>query len=427
MKISVEDKQGLFKSLKVEVEGEIVRGALNEVYEYLKQNAHVEGFRKGKAPLWIIRAKFKEYIEEEVGKKVANATLESAIRESGLRPVADIYLEEVKLQEPEQKVSYSVSFEVPPEFELANLESLEVEVEKVEFNEDLVKERIERIREERALWEPVEREVREGDLVVIDYKVEDLESGETTEGETSGILGTKTFREEIERELLGKKEGDSFVLEDLTLYDVEGKPAGKAKVEIRVKGVKEKHLPELNDDFAKELGLGETWEQAKEKIIEELKEELESRKKALVEEAVAKKLIEMHEFEVPQTLIQRELSNLVQARVSTLSQWGIDPKYIDYRSLAQELSPQAYSNVKLRLILDKYAVEKNIQVEESEIEKKLQELSQQYGRSPQELKEFFQREKLLHVLEEDVKREKAFYDIVSKVVVKEKEEKNENT
>ncbi|MCY0867086.1 MAG: trigger factor family protein [Aquificaceae bacterium] len=114
MKVSVEDRQGLFKSLRVEVEGDIVRSALDEVYNYLKENAEVEGFRRGKAPLWIIKAKFKDYIKEEVGKKVANATLASAIQESVLRPVADIFLEEVDFQESDQKVSYSVSFEVPP-------------------------------------------------------------------------------------------------------------------------------------------------------------------------------------------------------------------------------------------------------------------------------------------------------------------------
>ena len=74
-----------------------------------------------------------------MGKKVANATLANAIQESGLKPVADIFLEEVDFQEPNQKVSYSVSFEVPPDFELANIEWLEVEIEKIEFNEDLVK------------------------------------------------------------------------------------------------------------------------------------------------------------------------------------------------------------------------------------------------------------------------------------------------
>ena len=429
MKVSVEDRQGLFKSLKVEVEGDIVRSALDEVYNYLKENAEVEGFRRGKTPLWIIKAKFKDYIKEEVGKKVANATLASAIQESGLRPVADIFLEEVDFQESDQKVSYSVSFEVPPEFELANLEGLEVEIEKIEFSEDLVKKKIEELREEHALWEPVEREIKEGDLVVVDYKVEDMESGEVTEGETSAIVGLRTFREEIEKELVGKKEGDSFVLEDLTLYDMEGKPAGKAKVEIRIKGVKGKVLPEVNDEFAKELGLGGTWSEAEEKIRQEIKTQIEKVKESVIENAVAQKLIELHQFDVPQTLLQRELSHLLQMRVSYLSQLGIDTRYLDYRSMAQELTPQAISNIKLRYILDKYAQQKGIQAEPQEIEKKIEELAQQYGRSPEEMKEFFQRENLLHVLEEDIRREKALRDIVSKAVVreKEKEEKDENT
>jgi len=242
-------------------------------------------------------------------------------------------------------------------------------------------------------------------------------------------VGLRTFREEIEKELVGKKEGDSFVLEDLTLYDMEGKPAGKAKVEIRIKGVKEKVLPEVNDDFAKELGLGETWAEAEEKIRQEIKAQIEKIKEDVIENAVAKKLLELHEFSVPQTLLQRELSHLLQMRVSYLSQLGIDTRYLDYRSMAQELTPQAISNIKLRYILDKYAQQKGIQAEPQEIEKKIEELAQQYGRSPEEMKEFFQRENLLHVLEEDIRREKALRDIVSKAVVreKEKEEKDENT
>lgn len=430
MKVSVEDRQGLFKNLKVEVEGDVVKSALDEVYNYLKENAEVEGFRKGKAPLWIIRAKFREYIKEEVGKKVANATLASAIQASGLKPVADIYLEKVELEEKEQRLSYSVYFEVPPEFELQKVEGLEVEIKKLEFSEDLVKQRIEEIRQEHVVWEPVEREVKEGDLVVVEYKVQELESGESTEGETSGVIGTKTFREEIEKELIGKREGDSFVLEDLTLYDVEGKPAGKARVEITVKSVKEKVLPELNDDFAKELGLGETWTEAEEKIRQEVKANLENLKKAMISDAVAIKLVQLHEFEIPQTLLQRELSHLVERRVRELSQRGIDPKYLDYRAIAQELTPQAVFNIKLRYILDKYAQQKNIEVSNEEIQQRIEALAQAYERTAEEMREFLERENLLPVLEEDIRREKALEDIVSKAIVKEieqKEEKDENT
>ncbi|MCX7989143.1 MAG: trigger factor [Aquificaceae bacterium] len=430
MKVNVEERQGLFKALRVEVEGDLVRSALDEVYKYLKENAQIEGFRKGKAPLWIIRAKFREYIQEEVGKKVANFTLASAIQESGLRPVADVYLEDVQLEEPSQKLSYTVSFEVPPDFELQNVEGLEVEINKVEFSEEMVKKRIEELREEHALWEPVEREIREGDLAVVDYRVQDLESGETTEGETSGIIGEGTFRKEMEEALLGKKEGDQFTLEELTLYDMEAKPVGKARAEIRVKSVKEKVLPELSDDFARELGLGESWAEAEEKIREEVKADIENIKRDMISFAVSSKLVQMHDFAVPQTLLKRELANLLERRVNLLSQWGVDKKYIDYRSMAKEHTPQAVFNIKLRFILEKYAQAKGIQVSTEEVQKRIEELAQSYERSVEEMREFLQRENLMSVLEEDLKREKALEEITSKAVVKEveetKEEEDEN-
>ena len=428
MKVSVEEREGLFRALRVEVEGDLVKRALDEVYNYLKEHAQVEGFRKGKAPLWLIRARYKEYIQEEVGKAVANTTLQQAIQESRLTPVADIFLESVSLEEVVPRLTYTVSFEVAPTFELREVEGLEVEIPKVEFNEELVKKRIEEIREKHAVWEPVEREIREGDLVVLEYEVEDKESGEKDAGETSAIVGAKIFREEIEKELLGKKEGDELELDDITLYDMEGKPAGKAKIRLKVKGVKEKVLPELNDEFAKESGLGETWQSAEEKIRQEVKESVEKLRENLITDAVAKKLVELHEFQVPQTLLSREVSSLVERRASQLAYMGIDTKYLDYRAMAQELLPQALFNVKLRFILDKYALEKGIQATEEEIDKKIEELAHVYQRTKEEITEFLQRENLYGVLVDDIKREKALRDIISKAVVKEKEEtKDENT
>ncbi|SNZ11578.1 trigger factor [Hydrogenobacter hydrogenophilus] len=425
MKVSVKEREGLFKELSVEVEGDMVKSAMEDVYRYLKENVSIEGFRKGTAPLWIIKARYKEHIEEEVGKRVANQTLQSAIEESKLKPVADIFLEEVKLEENVPKLTYRVVFETPPEFELKDLEGIEVEVRKIEFNEDLVKNRIEELREQHAVWEPVEREIREGDLVSVDYYIEEVQSGEITQGETSGIVGQKMFREEIEKALIGKKEGDEVFMEDLPLYDMEGKEAGRAKVKLVIKSVKEKVLPEINDDFAKELGLGDTWQSAEEKIREEVKQSVERLKKIIVEDAVAKKLIEMFEFELPQTLLSREVSHLVERRVQELAQYGIDTRYLNYKAMAQELMPQAIFNIKLRYILEKYADQKGIEVSQEDLEKKYQELAQQYGKSAEEIKSYFQQENLEGVLIEDIRREKAFSDIISKAVIKELEEKKD--
>ncbi|QWK19855.1 MAG: trigger factor [Hydrogenobacter thermophilus] len=423
MKVSMREREGLFKELSVEVEGDIVSSILEEVYKNLRESVSIEGFRKGTAPMWIIKARYKDYIQEEVGKRVADRTLPSAIEESKLKPVADIFLEEVKLEEAVPKVIYRVAFETPPEFELKELEGLQVEVKKVEFDEELVKKRIEQLREEHAIWQPVEREIREGDLVSVDYYIEEMESGESTQGETSGIVGQRMFREEIDTALVGRKEGEEVTFEDLTLYDTEGKEAGKAKVRLVIKSVKEKVLPEIGDDFAKELGIAQTWQEAEEKIRQEVKDSVERIKRAMVEEAVAKKLVEMFEFDIPQTLLAREVSHLVEIRARELSQYGIDTKYLNYKSMAEELMPQAMFNIKLRYILEKYAKERGLQVSEEEIDKKYQEIAQQYGRSVEEIKEYFRSQNMENVLFEDVLREKAFNDIISKAVIKEVEEK----
>ena len=427
MKVSVEEREGLFKALSVDVEGELVKKALEEVYEYLRANAQIEGFRKGTAPLWIVRARYRDYIKEEVGKKVADKTLQRAIEESKLRPAADIYLESVELEESVPKVSYKVSFEVVPEFELQNLEGLEVEIPKIEFNEELVQKAIDKIREEHAVWEPVDKPAQKGDLIFVEYQIEDEESGERTEGETSGVVGERMFREEIDKELEGKKEGDVLSFENLTLYDTEGKEAGRANVRITVKAVKKKVLPELNEDFVKEAGLGNTLEEALNKIRDDLKESIKRIREEAIENEIAQKLVQMHEFEVPRTLLSREVELLVKQRLNYLAQYGIDTKHVNLKSIAQELTPQALFIIKLRYILDKYAQEKGIEVTEEDIKAKYEDLAKSYNTTFESIKSYFEEQNLLPVLIGDIKREKAMKSIVEKAVVKEveKEEKKD--
>lgn len=428
MKVKTEDREGLFKAITVEVEGSLVKDAMDEVYNHLKQNVEIQGFRKGNAPLWLIKAKFKDYIQEEVGKKVANKTLQDAIDESKLKPVADVFLEKVELEEKTPKVTYTVSFEVPPKVELKDVEGLEVEVPKLEFSEELVEKRIEALREEHAVWEPVEdREIKEGDLVTIEYKVREITEegeGEEVEGETSGIVGQKMFREELDKELVGKRVDEEVELKELPLYDQEGKEIGKANIRAKVKEIKEKILPKLDDDFAKELGY-ESWEEAKEKIENQVKEEFERTKQAIIEDAVADKLVSIHEIEIPKTLLNRELSFLIERRVNELKQFGIDTRYLNYRAMAQEFLPQAQANIKLRYILDTYAEEKGIEPTEEDIEEQFEELAQQMGTSKEEVKEYFEKENLMEVVRSDARRKKALKDIISKVKIKEVEQNKE--
>jgi len=267
--------------------------------------------------------------------------------------------------------------------------------------------------------------------VVIQYNVHDLDSGETSEGETTVIVGQKFLREEIDRELLNKKEGDEITVDSVDLFDTEGKIVGKARVKVLIKSVKEKVLPEVNNDFAKELGLGETWEEAEEKIRDLIKSRLEDYKKFLVEDAVVKKLLEIHQFDIPQTLLRREISFLVDTRLKELASLGIDTRYVDVQGIAKELLPQAVANIKLRYILDKYAQVKSLEVSSEEIENEYSKLASVYGVEVDKIKADIQSKGLESAIVEDALRNKALKDIIQKVEVLEvenkEEKKNENT
>jgi len=427
MKVKTEEREGLFKALVVEIEGHTVEKALSEVYKNLQEKVEIQGFRRGTAPLWLIKARYKDYIQEEVGKRIANETLQEAINESELNPVADIYLEKIELEEGIPKITYTVSFEIPPEFELADVENLEVTVPKLEFSPKLVEERIKALREEHAIWEPVEsREIKEGDFVAIEYEVvERGEEGEKVSGEMSGVVGTNVFRKEVNEALIGKKVGDGVSLEEVPLYDTEGKEIGKADIKIRIKEVKEKILPEIGDDFAKELGY-DNWEEAKKEIEKQAKESFESMKETVIRDAVALKLVEVHKIDVPTTLLRRELGALMERGLEELRQFGIDTRYLDYRTLAQELRPTAESNIKLRYILEKYAKEKGLEVSKEDIEKYIEKLAKDTGVPVEEMKERIEKENLGEVLKGDVLREKALKDITSKVRIKEEEKDEES-
>lgn len=425
MKVNLKEDKGLYRELTLEVEGSEVQKALDEIYQYLSYTANIPGFRKGKIPRKILRKRFKNFIEEQVATKILNEKLEEALKEVNAKPVADVYLTDVKLDEETPKVVIVVKFEVPPEFEVKNPEEITVEIPKTEFSEEQVERYIEDLRNQNAEWKEVDREIKEGDLVEVEYEITDVESGETEKGETSAVIGEGLFRKEIEEALKGKKAGDEIELKELPIYDQEGKEIGKVNIKLKVKAVKEKVLPELNDEFAKKLGLGETWEEARKKIEEQLRASFEKAKEDLKKEKLVQKLVEEHKFDIPESLVRREVQILIDQRVKQLQAMGINPKQIDQQQLFNELLPIAVFNVASRLILDKYADKLGIEVSDEEVEKELENLAKAYNVPLEELKLYAKQRGLYETIKADLRRNKALEELAKKVKFVEVEPKEE--
>jgi trigger factor len=163
----------------------------------------------------------------------------------------------------------------------------------------------------------------------------------------------------------------------------------------------------------------------KKKIEEQLREQFERSVEALKRDRLLAKLVEEHKIEVPETLVRRELDNLIKVRLNELQQLGIDPKQVNQQQLVQELLPVAVFNVASRLILDKYADKLGVEVTDEEVEKELEKLAQLYNVSPQEFKAVAQQQGLIESIKADLRRTKALDELAKKVKFVEVEPKEE--
>jgi trigger factor len=421
MKVQLKDDRGLYKELTLEFEKGEFADALEEVYSYLSRTANLPGFRKGKIPKKVLKKRLKNEVSRLLADAVLRKYLQKALEEAGVKPVADAFLTEINFPEDESALTLKLKFEIAPEFEPKKPEEIVVEIPKTEFSPEQVENYLKQLREQHAVWKEVERPIGEGDLVEVEYEISELEGGQKEKGETAAIIGQGLFRKEIEEALKGKKAGDEIELKELPIYDQEGKEIGKVNIRLKIKAVKEKELPELNDDFAKRLGLGETWEEAKEKIEKQLREQFERSVEALKRERLVAKLVEEHKIQVPETLVRRELSNLINARLSELQRLGVKPSEVNQQQLAQELLPTAVFNVTSRLILDRYADLFGIEVSDEEVKEELKKLAQIYGVPADQFELVARQQGIWDSVKADLRRTKALDELAKRVNFKEVE------
>jgi trigger factor len=425
MKVELKDEQGLYKALTIELERGEFADILDGLYSHLAATVNIPGFRRGKIPRKVLRKRLKGEVERLLANAVLEKYLNKALEEANVKPVADIFLTDVEFPEDESKLKLTVKFEVAPEFEVKKPEEITVEIPKTEFSQEQVENYIKQLQEQNAEWKEVEREIKEGDLVEVEYEITDIESGESEKGETAAVIGEGLFRKEIEEALKGKKAGDEIELKELPIYDQEGKEIGKVNIKIKVKAVKEKVLPQLNDEFAKKLGLGESWEEAKKKIEERLREQFKHSVEALKRERLLGKLVEEHKIELPETLVRRELDNLVRVRLDELQRIGINPKQVNQQQLVQELLPVAIFNVASRLILDRYADELGVEVSDEEVEREIEKLAKVYSVDAEQLRAQLEQQGVIETIKADLRRNKAIEELTKKVKFVEVEPKGE--
>jgi trigger factor len=371
---------------------EVSRATRSTVKRYQKQ-ARIPGFRAGKVPESLVRSRFAERIRQEVLEAVMPQHFQRAIAEGNHRLVSQPQVIDMKMED-DQPLWFKASFEVMPEFTVDGYQDVKVEKLSAAFSDEDFNAEVERVRDSRSTMEPVEEErpLADGDWAQISFTGNFTENGEVINGKdnngpitgeevTLEVGGSNTLPSFTEA-LRGASVGQELKFEVSYPADfAEQRLAGKTVAyDLTVKGIKRKSQPELNDDFAKELGDYSSYED----FLTQFRTNLQAEKNRRVESETRDKLLtalsERFQFPVPESLVQQQIDARLDRGLRALAAQGMkeeDMKKLDFQRLRVAQRDSATAEVKSVLILDRIADAENIQVTDQEIEQELEMLSLQ--------------------------------------------------
>src|SRR5580700_7672 len=379
------------RELELEIPAEEVTKAMEKVAKEFARLANVPGFRKGKAPLTLIRKRFADDIKGEVLQSLVPEKLEKAVNEQKLQPVSQPSVEKLDFNEG-QPLKFTAVFEVLPQFDLGNYKDLTLEMPPMEATETDVNKALEEARERASTYTPVEgRALADGDYAQLKLSGTPSDGSEPLQAESVLChIGAEETMAPFNENLRGANTGDhkTFDAEYPADYP-DPKLAGKTyHYEVDVLGVKAKTLPELNDEFAKDVSDATTLEELKTKIRENQQHQLEHQVKDMKREKVLAELVKLHEFPVPQALVDHQMDVRLQRMVRTLAQQGVDPRAVnvDWVSLRKRQEDRAKDDVKAELIVDRIATAENIEVTDEEVQAELEHMASHSGESAEAIR-----------------------------------------
>jgi trigger factor len=406
MNFNTEELGATKRKLNVEVPADLVKTEFDRSAGLLRKKARIKGFRPGKVPIGIVKKLFAPQIEQEVTQNLLNQALPEAMENLEETVVTSPNLEDSNLVEGEP-FRFSVSFEVKPNFEITGYQGLSLTREKVDITSEMVDRKIEEIRQSSATTMSLteDRPIAKGDLAVIDYKA--FSGEEPIEGAANPNyqleVGGEKFNPDFEAELVGLVKGDhKQIMVNFPEDHYNPKLAGKeVKFEVDVLDIKEKVVPELNDEFVKDLGqeletVAELTDQVKKDMIEAAEKQAENK----VSEQAHEKLLELVEFEVPESMISQELEGMVSNTMFNFKRSGLSMESfgMSEAKLREEYRPAAEKRVRLALILEKIAKDQELSVAEEEINERIMELARDSGQPPEVIRDIYNKNNMMDSL-----------------------------
>ncbi|MCC6503146.1 MAG: trigger factor [Deltaproteobacteria bacterium] len=417
IRVQVEDLTPVKKKLDISVPAEAVSREFKAAYQNIRSTASVAGFRKGSAPMNILKARFGGHVQEDVTKRIIESSYSTALSERQLMPVEapQIDLKGGELTE-DKDFTFSVTVEIQPRVEVGGYRGMELKKEASPVSEEDIEKGLQNLKEAAAQFREVERPAGEGDLVVVDFEA--FMNGEPIKnGKGEGypcIIGEKSLLPGFDEALKGASKGDVKEV-DITFPEnySEASLAGKvSQFKLSVKAVKEKGVPEVNEAFAKDMGC-ENLEALRAKVKEEIEKHKASEGKEKIKNEILDKLIAAHPFEVPDALVNRYMG-VILSRVIENMRAGMsapEDKGLNIDQLKEKYRPAAVRSVREDIILDTIAAKEAVQVTPVEVETSVRTIATQRNVSYESLMSRIQTEGAMEVIKDGLKHEKVF-DII---------------
>ncbi len=398
MSVQVENLEKSMAKLTIEVAADEFEAALNKAYQKSKNKINLPGFRKGKAPRAMIEKMYGAGIfVEDAANIIIPDAYESAAKESELEIVAqpEIAVEQAEKGKP---FIFTATVAIKPDVTLGDYKGIEVEKKEAEVSEDEISAEIDRVRESNARMITIDdRATQDGDTVVIDF--DGYVDGEQFEGgkaeDYTLVLGSHSFIDNFEDQLVGKNIGDDVEVnvtfpEQYQAEELQGKPA---LFKVKIKEIKVKELPELDDDFAQDVSECDTLDAYKEEVKSKLIKTKEDDIKREKEDAVIEKIIENATMEIPEQMVDAQTRQMTQEFAQRLQSQGLSlEQYMQFTGLTpqkmqEELKPQALKRIQSRLVLEAVVEVEKIEATQEDIEKEIENMAKMYQMEADKLKE----------------------------------------
>ena len=412
LKVSVTEEKAWRRILEIELSQEKVDEEFDVVYDKYKNDSKIPGFRKGKAPMDLVKLRFKDIVAKEVLESLVPKAYEDAVKEANLSPISLPVVKHIEFQQG-MPLKFKAEIDVKPEIELKEYKGIELVKKIREITEEDVNRSLNYLREDFAELHPVEREAKFYDHLIVDL-VKNQEGKDDKLENQDIFLDPHNMIKEFQDALISAKAGDEKEIEVNYHSDFHNKKlAGKnVKYTIKVKQIKEKILPKVNDDLAKMAGGYKDLAELKTKIKEGLTKKAVADSENILRNELINQIVKLNFFEVPETVLNFYLDSLIE---------DLKKKYqnVDEAKIREEYKEIGSAHIRWDYLFHQIAEKEKIEIAKEEIEKWAEKFTQDYKMEKEKAEELLGTPQNIKRIRENILEDKVIDLLLKDAVIKE--------